>query len=175
MRDEDREIKIRQLVRQTDTVRVRSRSMPWYHTCLTECHHYLSSIINAYRRCAAQHGAGDSSSSNYHVILSPLSREQAQLDLKLAGDAVTALRDEIDAFRLTYETVLTEDKAVDKAFKKEIADSPMADELTKLFKKRAYPQPSARREGEGPALLDPFAAMAAAHEAAFPRPEPLDW
>ena len=46
---------------------------------------------------------------------SPLSREQAQLDLKLAGDAVTALQDEIDAFRLTYENVLTEDKAGDKA------------------------------------------------------------
>ena len=87
---------------------------------------------------------------------------------------MAALREEIDRFRLTYETVLTEDKAADKAFKKETADSPIVDELTKLFKRRTFPQPDLRSEGREPPL-NPFAAIVQAKERAFPRPESLDW
>ena len=88
---------------------------------------------------------------------------------------MAALREEIDEFRLTYETVLTEDKAGDKAFKKEIADSPMIEELTKLFKKRSYPHQDTRNDAGGGAPSNPFAAIALAKERAFPRPEALDW
>ena len=54
--------------------------------------------------------------------MSPLDSqvETAHLDRDVARDAVALLRAEIDAFRVTYETVLNEDKACDKAFKKEM-------------------------------------------------------
>ena len=84
--------------------------------------------------------------------------ETAHLDRDVARDAVELLRAEIDAFRVTYETVLNEDKACDKAFKKEIADSPVADELTKLFKKRSYSQ-EAMMGGRAMQHPDPFMAV----------------
>ena len=69
---------------------------------------------------------------------------------------------------------MTEDKACDKALKKEIADSPVADELARLLKKRTYSHEAlaggaARREP------DPFLAVERAQEEALPRPEPIDW
>ncbi len=39
------------------------------------------------------------------------------------------LREEIDAFRLTYEHVLAEDKKVQNDFRKEVADSPVGERM----------------------------------------------
>lgn len=54
-----------------------------------------------------------------------------------AGALAEAKR-EVDQFRDSYEIVLAEDKALDKAFKKEFADQDMhtVEQLYKLFKRR---------------------------------------
>lgn len=101
--------------------------------------------------------------------------DTAQLDLNTTAAAVSLLRQEIDAFRLTYETVLAEDKACDRAFKKEVGEYIFADELTKLFKKRSYAHESLGGPGRAQLSRNPYEAIALAKEEAFPRPERLDW
>jgi WD40 repeat protein len=101
--------------------------------------------------------------------------DTAQLDLNTTAAAVSLLRQEIDDFRLTYETVLAEDKACDRAFKKEVGEYIFADELTKLFKKRSYAHESLGGPGRSQLSRNPYEAIALAKEEAFPRPERLDW
>ena len=101
--------------------------------------------------------------------------DTAQLDLNTTAAAVSLQRQEIDDFRLTYETVLAEDKACDRAFKKEVGEYPFADDLIKLFKRRSYSHESLGGPDRAHLSRNPYAAIALAKEEAFPRPERLDW
>ena len=63
--------------------------------------------------------------------------EKRERKTQTAGALAEAKR-EVDQFRDSYEIVLAEDKALDKAFKKEFADQDMhiVEQLYKLFKRR---------------------------------------
>lgn len=63
--------------------------------------------------------------------------EKRERKTQIAGALAEAKR-EVDQFRDSYEIVLAEDKALDKAFKREFADQDMhtVEQLYKLFKRR---------------------------------------
>lgn len=63
--------------------------------------------------------------------------ETREKKTQTAGALAEAKR-EVDHFRDSYEIVLAEDKALDKAFKKEFADQDVhtVEQLYKLFKRR---------------------------------------
>lgn len=56
---------------------------------------------------------------------------------KIGGEVIKC-EEEVERFRITYDTIVSEDKDLDKEFKKEFSDVPshFVDELYKLFKRR---------------------------------------
>ena len=74
---------------------------------------------------------------NQEVELTRRMNETRGKKTQTAGALAEAKR-EVDHFRDSYEIVLGEDKALDKAFKKEFADQDVhtVEQLYKLFKRR---------------------------------------
>jgi len=111
-----------------------------------------------------------------HITRLQKRADAAQLDLQSAGTNVEAFREELDAFREVYETLLNDDRQQDKALRRELADEagPNFDALQRLWRKRTYPAAlEGSPGGDQPATLDPFSAEREA-EGELPRPEPLD-
>lgn len=79
----------------------------------------------------------ESELENQEAELSRRMNETRDKKTQTAGALAEAKR-EVDHFRDSYEIVLAEDKALDKAFKKEFADQDAhtVEQLYKLFKRR---------------------------------------
>eukprot|EP00294_Goniomonas_avonlea_P007777 CAMPEP_0114562008 /NCGR_PEP_ID=MMETSP0114-20121206/12300_1 /TAXON_ID=31324 /ORGANISM="Goniomonas sp, Strain m" /LENGTH=1687 /DNA_ID=CAMNT_0001747665 /DNA_START=89 /DNA_END=5153 /DNA_ORIENTATION=+ len=108
-----------------------------------------------------------------------------------AADAVDALQDKVevahveytemkqrvDVFRDEYESVLVEDKQLEKQFRREFADNvEVYEALFKLFKKRRYPNREEDGiEKNGLGTVDPWeGARKPSDEDQVPVPDPLD-
>lgn len=81
------------------------------------------------------------------LIEEEMRNREVELKLKLEqvlaykekiGGEVIKCEEEVERFRITYDTIVSEDKDLDKEFKKEFSDVPshFVDELYKLFKRR---------------------------------------
>lgn len=100
--------------------------------------------------------------------------DTAQLDLQSAMQAVADFKSELEDFRETYESLLNEDKAQDKALRREFADMPYFEDLIKLWRRRRYPPVGDPLGNNMSVNLDPFAKDAGEKET-LPRPEGLTW
>jgi len=115
--------------------------------------------------------------SHYQIQRLTKQVEVAQLDYDGATAALDDMKAELEEFREGYETLLNDDKGIERAFKKEVAESPYLEELTKLFKRRRYAGAD-KHAADAAKNLDPFAPAPGeggpGAEGALPRPEPLD-
>lgn len=106
------------------------------------------------------------------LVEEEMTNREVELKLKLEqvltykediGEEVIKCEEGVEKFRMDYDTIVTEDKDLDREFKKEFSDVPghFVQELYKLFKRRPRVQKMRTQLNKNPVLLkEPTASMA---------------